>query len=64
MSKNSPEYRNLHPTPEAIVAYIIWGEEYSKQKGGSMDFWDSLSQDRKNRCILVVKKINSNGDKR
>ena len=46
--------RNLNPTPEAKVAMIIWGAEYMNFKGGSMDFWDSLSDDRKLRCALVV----------
>lgn len=49
--------RNLNPTPEAKVAMIIWGKEYSEQNGGSMDFWDGLSEDRKKRCKLVVKAL-------
>lgn len=49
--------RNLSPTPEAQVAMIIWGDEYSKQNGGSMDFWDSLTESRKKRCRLVVEKL-------
>jgi hypothetical protein len=49
--------RNLNPTPEARVAMIIWGAEYAAQRGGSMDFWDSLSADRKRRCELVVKTL-------
>lgn len=52
--------RNLNPTKEAIVAMIIWGKEYSEQHGGSMDFWDRLSEDRKNRCRSVVKQISLN----
>lgn len=49
--------RNLNPTPEAKVAMIIWGDEYSQQNGGSMDFWDKLSVDRKNRCKYVVEAL-------
>lgn len=49
--------RNLNPTPEAKVAMIIWGKEYSEQNGGSMDFWDTLSEDRKKRCRAVVKAL-------
>lgn len=45
--------RNLHPSADAQVAMIIWGREYSQQSGGSMDFWDGLSDDRKKRCRLV-----------
>ena len=51
------QYRNLHPTPAARVAMIIWGAEYSKQGGGSMDFWDKLSEERKYRCKLVVEAL-------
>jgi len=49
--------RNLNPTPEARVAMIIWGDEYSRQRGGSMDFWDGLSADRKERCRHVVEEL-------
>lgn len=51
--------RNLNPTPDARVAMIVWGEEYSKQKGGSMDFWDSLDELRQRKCRLVVKALAS-----
>lgn len=33
---------------------VIWGDEYSKQRGGSMQFWDSLSEDKKRRCEMVA----------
>ena len=49
--------RNLNPTPEAKVAMIIWGGEYSRQSGGSMDFWDRLCPDRKARCAMVVTEL-------
>lgn len=49
--------RNLNPTPEARVAMIIWGKEYSEQRGGSMDFWDSLTAQQRRRCELVVHDI-------
>lgn len=49
--------RNLNPTPEARVAMIIWGKEYSRQGGGSMDFYDRLDDDRKVRCRLVVREL-------
>lgn len=53
------ESRNLNPTPEARVAMIIWGKEYSEQRGGSMDFWDKLSPSRKKRCEIVVEQLRS-----
>jgi hypothetical protein len=49
--------RNLNPTPAARVAMIIWGLEYSQQKGGSMDFWDTLSAHRQRLCELVVEDL-------
>ena len=42
--------RNLNPTPAAVVAMNIYGKEYSEQRGGVMDFWGKLSQERKNYC--------------
>jgi len=36
---------------------IIWCDEYSKQGGGSMDFWDSLSPERQKRCVSVVEAL-------
>lgn len=53
------QQRNLNPTPEARVAMITYGKEYSKQRGGSMDFWDSLPEDIKRRCRLVVAALNN-----
>lgn len=48
-------HRNLHPHAEARLAMALWSEEYAfKQKGGSMDFWDSLSQSRKRLCKDIV----------
>ena len=55
--KYPDQTRNLNPTQEAKVAMIIWGKEYSEQMGGSMDFWDGLSADRKRICELVVKAL-------
>ena len=58
MSKYPDQTRNLNPTPEARVAMIIWGKEYCEQGGGSMDFWDNLSRERKVRCTAVVRTLN------
>ncbi len=49
--------RNLNPTPEAVAAMHLWGEDYSKQGGGSMDFYDALSQRKKDYCADMVKRI-------
>lgn len=50
--------RNLDPHAEAVAAMSIWGDDYAfKQRGGSMDFWDSLPDYRKNICRELVKRI-------
>jgi len=49
--------RNLNPTPAAKVAMIIWGKKYSEQRGGSMEFFNALSEDMRNRCELVVTEL-------
>ena len=58
MTNHYPDQtRNLNPTPAAVVARIIWGDEYAAQRGGTMDFWDTLSTDRKRRCEMVVEEL-------
>jgi len=52
------ETRNLNPHSEARLAMLVWGEQYSKQNGGCMDFWDNLSESDKNLCREWVKWIN------
>jgi hypothetical protein len=42
--------RNLNPHKSALLAMWLWGREYSQQGGGSMDFWDRLSESRKRIC--------------
>ena len=50
--------RNLHPHAEARFAMTFWGEEYAfRQKGGSMDFWDSRAPTQKRFCIDAVSAI-------
>jgi len=50
--------RNLKPTLPAKVAMIVWGNEYAAQNGGSMDFWDQLSDDKKKICLMVLDELN------
>lgn len=57
MRKYPDQTRNLNPTLEARAAMIVWGRIYSEQKGGSMDFWDSLNDYNKRICKLVVEEI-------
>jgi hypothetical protein len=49
--------RNLHPTPEAVFAMFHWHKEYAAQKGGSMDFYDTLEKWEKDFCRRAVKAI-------
>lgn len=53
--------RNLSPTAPALVAMIIWGDEYARQDGGSMAFWDSLDKGRRRRCEMVVEALAKRG---
>jgi hypothetical protein len=48
--------RNLDPHAAAVVAMCMWGERYSKQNGGSMDFWDALTPSEKRLCSEIAKK--------
>ena len=56
--------RNLNPTPEARVAMIIWGHEYSQQAGGSMDFWDKLGHTQKRKCKIIVEELRKHDKQR
>ena len=49
--------RNINPHKEAIAAMTIWGAEYATQGGGSMDFWDWLSDSRKRICRELIDRI-------
>jgi hypothetical protein len=54
------QIKNLHPTPAAVVAMCLYGKEYSEQKGGSMDFYDSLHPHEKARCQTIVDVVTNN----
>lgn len=49
--------RNINPTPEAVVAMNLFGTDYGHQNGGSMDFWDNLSEGRKRRCRMIANAV-------
>ena len=57
MDDETRNKRNLNPHAEARLAMLMWGKEYSEQHGGSMDFWDRLSESRKRLCKEQVKII-------
>lgn len=49
--------RNLNPHKPAKAAMYLWGERYSKQGGGSMDFWDALSESERRLARDLVADI-------
>ncbi len=49
--------RNLNPHKSAKAAMWLFGQRYAAQGGGSMDFWDSLSESDKNLCRNLVADI-------
>lgn len=51
------ESRNLHPHKAAVAAMWLYGSAYSRQCGGSMDFWDALPNSSKRLCRDLVKEI-------
>lgn len=57
MTEQKRARRNLNPTKEAIAAMWLWGKKYSQQSGGSMDFWDGLSDGDKRTCRQMVDEI-------
>lgn len=51
------EERNLDPHRPARCAMWLYSERYKTQKGGSMDFWDKLSEQEKNTCRRMAEQI-------
>jgi hypothetical protein len=49
--------RNLSPTAPAYAAMALYGRRYAAQGGGSMDFWDTLSDYEKRTCIELAGQI-------
>ena len=49
--------RNLHPHKSARVAILLYRDEYAAQRGGSMDFWDELTEAQKRNCRERMREI-------
>lgn len=49
--------RNLAPHRAAVAAMWLFGADYADQRGGSMDFWDSLNEAQKYNCRRLVSDI-------
>lgn len=56
--------RNLNAHKPAVAAMCHYGERYAAQKGGCMDFWDSLPDSEKCICRDMVEKINAAREER
>lgn len=56
------DQRNLNPHAPAIAAMYLYGSDYMNSAGGSMDFWDVLSDSRKRNCRELVKRIRAAKD--
>ena len=55
MTEAERAQRNMNPHAEARLAMSMWSHEYAhEQRGGCMDFWDSLDARRKRICREVV----------
>ena len=48
---------NLDPHKPARVAMILFNERYAQQCGGSMDFWESLTDSQRDLCRNLVAQI-------
>ena len=49
--------RNLNAHAPARAACALWNKEYAAQRGGLMDFWDSLPNGRKHAARRVADQI-------
>ena len=49
--------RNLNPHAPARVAMVLYNERYAAQRGGSMDFWDSLREGERDTCRKIAQEI-------
>jgi hypothetical protein len=49
--------RNISPIAPALVAMALWNNRYGAQRGGSMDFWDTLSDYEKRTCTELAEQI-------
>lgn len=57
MNERERDKRNRDPHKCAVAAMWLWGAEYAAQQGGSMDFWDSLTEHQRALCVRLVQDI-------
>lgn len=64
LTEKQRDARNLKPHAEARLAMCLWSHEYAhEQRGGSMDFWDSIGPERQRRCKDIVSEILADHEK-
>lgn len=49
--------QNINPTPAAVIAMVMYREEYAAQRGGSMDFWRSLAPYKRRICQETADRV-------
>lgn len=49
--------RNMKPTAPARVAMALYCDRYGAQRGGSMDFWDTLTEGEKHTCRAIAERV-------
>ena len=57
MTEKERARRNQNPHKAARLGMFKWSASYARQRGGSMDFWDSLTENEKTLCREVVREI-------
>ncbi len=57
MDETQRARRNLNPSKEAIAGRWLYHKRYAEQRGGTMDFYDSLTASEKKNCKQMVKDI-------
>lgn len=57
MAKYPDQKHNMNPHAEARMAWWLWGDEYAAQRGGIMDFWNGLSENRKQIATDAVNDV-------
>ena len=59
LTESQRSQRNLNPHAEARAAMWLYGKRYSEQGGGSMDFYDRLSDYEKDCCKRLVDDVSN-----
>jgi hypothetical protein len=49
--------RNSNPHKPALIAMYVYRHEYAEQRGGAMDFWDSLSFPLQAICRELARRV-------